>query len=82
MDEETKKQFAAMRAEIDALKAHIEKVETDVCRYIDQHGAHHRLVNRQAFEAYAETHPDLDAALLAGKTTEQYFKELDAGRRE
>jgi hypothetical protein len=80
MDEEIKLKFAEMQAVIDALKAHIENVESGVCGYITQHREEHRLVNRQAFRAYAETHPDLDQALLAGKSTAEYFKDLDAAR--
>ena len=38
MDEEIKLKFAEMQAVIDALKAHIENVESGVCRYINQHG--------------------------------------------
>ena len=75
MDEEIKLKFAEMQAVIDALKAHIENVESGVCRYINQHGDFHDLLDKQAYFAFARTHPKCNEALLAGKSMEEYFQE-------
>lgn len=82
MDEEIKKQFAEMQAQIDALKVALQKETDGVTYYIFEHMKKHTLVDRQAYHAYAAAYPDFDAAILAGKTAAEYFKELDAARRE
>jgi len=75
MDEEIKLKFAEMQAQIDALKTHIENVESGVCRYINQHGDSHDILKKQANFAFLRTHPKYREAMLAGKSTDEYFKE-------